>query len=209
MFANNSFSLERLSSICSLLDMDFVDLLRVFDEQQEKITHLTESQEQELVSDAKFLLVAVCVQNTWTFEDIVSYYNISDVECISYLARLDRLGIIQLLPNNRIRRMVAQDFQWLPNGPIELFFEREIKTKFLESTFSGTGEQHGYLTGSLSEKSISIINKKLDMLISEFSALQNDDAKLAITSRRNIGFMYAIRPWQSSTFQQFKRIQSE
>jgi len=207
LFSQNSFSLDRLSAICEMIEMDFVDLLRVFDDEQEKITHLSSAQEQELVSDIKFLVVALCVQNTWTFTEIVTYYDISETECIRYLIRLDRLGIIQLLPNNKIRRMVAQDFQWLSGGPIETFFENDIQTEFLHSTFTDNGEQRVYLSGSLSNKSIDIFNKKLEVLLSEFADMQNDDAKLPVSSRQGVGLLLAFRPWESTAFQHLKRPQ--
>ncbi len=206
MFSHNSFSLTRLNKICEMLEIDFVDLVRIFDDQQEKITRLTEVQEQELISDTKFLLVAICSQNTWTFQEIIDIYEISETECISYLIRLDRLGLIQLLPNNKIKRMVAQDFQWLAGGPIETFFENTIQSEFLHSTFTSPGEQRVYLAGTLSTKSIDILNKRLELLVNEFSELQNDDAKLPVKARQATGLMLAIRPWQSSAFQKLKRL---
>lgn len=205
MFSQNSFSLDRLNAICEMLEMDLVDLVRVFDDEQEKITSLTEKQEQDLVSDIKFLMVAICVQNTWTFQEIVEYYDITETQCLSYLIRLDRLSIIQLLPNNKIRRMVAQDFQWLAGGPIERFFEASIQNEFLQSKFVAAGEQRVYLSGTLSMKSIDILNKKFEMLVNEFAALQNDDAKLPVKARLGTGLMLAIRPWESTAFQQLKR----
>ena len=206
MFSQSSFSLDRLNTICEMIEIDFVDLLRVFDDEQEKITHLSSAQEQELVSDIKFLIVALSVQNRWTFEEIITHYDISESECIRYLIKLDRLGIIQLLPNNKIRRMVAQDFQWLSGGPIESFFEQDIQTEFLHAKFIGTGEQRVYLSASLSNKSIDIFNKKLDILINEFSDMQNDDSKLPISSRQGVGLFLAFRPWESTVFQKMKRI---
>lgn len=205
MFSKNSFTLERLDSICEIVEIDFVDLLRIFDDEQEKITGLTKKQEEELVSDIKFLLIAVCVQNTLTFQEIVSYYDISEPECIGYLARLDRLGLIQLLPNNKIRRMVANDFRWIPGGPIEKFFEKTILNDFLHSQFNESGEQRLYLSGTISQKSIGILNKRLEMIANEFSDMQNDDAKLPIKERHHMGLMLAIRPWESKVFQNLKR----
>lgn len=207
MFSNNSFSLERLNIVCEMLEMDLVDLVRIFDDEQEKITRLSITQEEELVSDTKFLLVAICAQNTWTFQEIVDYYQLSEPECISYLIRLDRLGLIQLLPNNKIKRMVAQDFQWLSGGPIETFFENTIQNEFLHSPFTDSDEQRVYLSGTLSTKSISILNKKIEMLVNEFSELQNDDAKLPVSSRSGVGLLFAIRQWESTAFQNLKRVQ--
>ena len=205
LFSNHNFSLDRIEQICSMMNMDFVDLLRLYDDSQQKLSSLSEQQELELVSDIKLLLVAVCVQQSWTFEEIVAHYQISDSECIGYLIKLDRLGLIELLPNNRIRKMVAQQFKWLPNGSIERFFETAIQTEFLQTAFCGTGEQRFYMTGALSDRSIELLNKKLSMLANEFQSLQRDDEKLPVQSRRSCGLMLAFRPWESSVFNALRR----
>jgi hypothetical protein len=62
-----------------------------------------------------------------------------------------------------------------------------------------------YLSGSLSNKSIDIFNKKFEMLITEFSDMQNDDAKLPVSSRQGVGLLLALRPSESTAFQQIKR----
>ena len=52
---------------------------------------------------------------------------LSEAEVVKALARLDSLGIIDLLPNNRIRVKVARNFTWLPDGPIQQFFRAQLK----------------------------------------------------------------------------------
>jgi DNA-binding Xre family transcriptional regulator len=91
MFAKQHFTLERLESICSMVNLDFTDLLRLVDEDQHRISNLSHKQEEELVSDLKFLLIAICVQSNWTYEEIIGYYKISEPECIKYLAKLDKI----------------------------------------------------------------------------------------------------------------------
>ncbi len=204
MFAKQHFTLERLETICKLVDLNFTDLVRLLDEEQNKLSNLTEEQEQELVSDLKFLLIAICVQSNWTFEEIISYYKISELECIKYLARLDKLGLIQLLPNNRIRNMVAKDFRWMPRGPIERFFEKSAQTKFLDSHFTHAGEIRLFMNGMLSRGSIDILKSKAEMLAREFSSFQYDDARLPADSRINIGLIIAMRPWELPAFSKLK-----
>ena len=205
LFSTHNFSLDRIEQICSMMEMDFVDLLRLYDDAQPKLISLSEQQELELVSDIKLLLVAVCVQQSWSYDEIVSRYQISDSECIAYLIKLDRLGLIELLPNNRIRKMVSQQFKWLPNGPIEQFFQTAIQTEFLQSAFQQSGEQRFYLTGSLSSRSIELLNKKLSMLANEFQSLQRDDEKLPVNAKYSCGLMLAFRPWESSVFNALRR----
>jgi len=205
MFAKQHFTLERLESICAIVHLDFTDLVRLADEEQQKISNLTQEQEEELVSDLKFLLIAICVQSNWTYEEIIDYYKISDVECIGYLTRLDRLGLIQLLPNNRIRQMVSQDFRWLSRGPIEGFFEKTAQKKFLESHFTHPGEIRLFMNGMLSRGSIDMLGSKIEMLAREFTSFQNDDARLPANLRINAGLMIAIRPWELPIFSKLKK----
>lgn len=102
-FSQQNFNLERLEAICSMLGIDFTDLVRMADDNRSKISALKLEQEKELVADLKFLLVAICGQNAWQMNEITEYYDISETECIRYLIRLDRHSLIHLLSNNPIR----------------------------------------------------------------------------------------------------------
>lgn len=204
-FSKKNFTLDRLESICNLAKIDFSDLVRMADDEQEKISSLTLEQEEELVLDVKFLVVATCVQNAWKLEEVVQEYNVTETECIRYLIRLERHGLIRLLPNNRIRRMLAQDFRWLPEGPIESFFETTAQSEFMDSHFSDPGATRIYMKGMLSRHSLDILKKKLEILTREFSSLQQDDSRLPVSSRFNSGLMLAIRPWELSVFSDLKR----
>ena len=72
---------------------------------------------------------------------------------ITFTATLDRLHIIELLPGNRIKLRIDENFSWLPNGPIERFFEREVQTQFLKSGFNSAGSLRVFVPGLLSERS--------------------------------------------------------
>lgn len=205
MFSHNHFTLDRIDAICSMLDLDILDLIRIVDEDQEKIQNLNKEQEEELVSDTRFLLVALCVHNGLSFNEICETYNYSETECLSYLIRLDKLGLIQLLPNNKIRSLIAHDFEWLAGGPIERFFVSKAQNEFLNSEFNIPEEKRIYLTGMLSKKSIGIISHRVELLAREFSYLQNDDSNIPLESKHHVGFLLAIRPWELSVFSKFKR----
>lgn len=205
MFASKRFTLDRIEEICQVMDMSLSDLFQLFEESRQRITRLTEDQEKELVSDVKLLLVAVSVRNRFCFEEIVQHYTISKTECIHYLAKLDKLKIIDLLPNNRFKLRIAEDFQWLANGPIERFFETQIQSQFLQSTFHCDGDVRLFLSGMLSEASQQIVNKRLNDLAKEFAELHRQDTGLAIEKRRNIGLLLAGREWEFEAFTPLRR----
>lgn len=205
MFSAKRFTLDRLEDICRLMEMELTDLFRLHEESVQRITQLTADQEQELVSDEKLLLVAVSVRNRLGFDDIIRHYRLSDSECIRCLARLDKLKIIDLLPGNRIKLRVSEDFRWLPDGPIERFFDKQIKNQFLQSRFAGEHEQRLFLFGLLGDASIHALNKKIHALAKEFTELHRQDAQLPLEKRNNIGFMLAVRPWEVGVFQPLRR----
>lgn len=205
MFAARRFTLERLEDICGLMQLELSDLFELYEESRQRITQLTQAQEQELVQDVKLLLVAVSVRNRLSYDDIVTNYQISETECIHYLAKLDKIKIIDLLPNNRIKLRIDDDFRWLPNGPIERFFEKQIKNQFLKSSFKKDMEHRLFLFGLLSESSAQALLKKIQILSKEFTDMHRQDAKLPLEKRHNIGFMLAMRPWELEVFEPLRQ----
>ncbi len=205
MFASKRFTLDRLEAICQLLQMELSDLFQLYEESRQRITQLTLEQEQGLVQDQKLLLVAVSVRNRLSFADIISHYRISETDCIRCLAKLDRLKLIDLLPENRIKLRIDEDFRWLPNGPIERFFEKQIQGQFLRSSFSSESEQRLFLFGLLGDASTQTLINKMHALAREFTELHRQDARLPLQKRHNIGFMLALRPWELEVFQPWRR----
>ena len=205
MFAARRFTLERLEQVCQLMQMELCDLFQLYDESRTRITQLTLEQEQELVGNEKLLLVAVSVRNRLNFNDILENFHISETECIRYLAKLDKLKIIDLLPNNRIKLRIDENFRWLANGPIESFFEKQIQGQFLKSRFKGELEQRLFLFGLLSDASVTTLINKMKMLAKEFSELHRQDSSLPLNKRHNIGFVLAMRPWELEVFQPLQR----
>lgn len=205
LFAEYSVSLQRLDQLCEWLGIEISDLVSLMDHAQAKIDQLTEAQELELVSDLKLLLVAHCVLNRWTFQETIETYNISEHECIQLLARLDRMGVLQLLPYNHTKLMLSRNFHWLKNGPIQRFFERHVQAEFFQSRFDGAGEQRIFLSGMLSKRSNDLISQRIEKLKQEFNQLHRADEGLPLAHRFGTSLVLAMRPWEVGVFAQLRR----
>lgn len=205
MFASGHFTLGRLEQICELAHMNLSDLVRQLDESQYRITRLSEEQENELVSDLQLLLIAVCVRSHWSLADIVRVYKLTEHEAIRHLARLDRLGLIELLAGNRIRLLVAQDFQWIPGGPIERFYEKRIQNEFFASAFAANNEFRVFTSGMLSKESQALLCRRLHTLARETAAMMEEDSSLPLAQRHSTGMVLAVRPWELSVFTDLQR----
>jgi len=205
LFAEQNFTLQRLERICDMLELELFELVNHMAQDQQRISQLSEAQEREIAEDLLLLLIAVCVVNGYSFQDILHRYSISELECIQKLAQLDRLKIIELLPGNRIKLRISANFNWLPNGPIQQFFHDKVQQDFFNSRFDKEHEKLLVLNGLLSKQSNREFQKKLQRLAAEFEQLNREDAVLPIEKRFGTTVVLAMREWQYSLFESFRQ----
>jgi DNA-binding Xre family transcriptional regulator len=198
-------SLERLLSICAMMDLELVDLLQVIKKQTTQLVQLTETQEQLMVTDVKYLLVTVCVCNHWTFDEILNTYEIESAELIRMLLQLERIELIELLPNNHIRLKISPHFHWVDNGPIQRFFERHIQHDFWKSQFTGPGEIRLLVNGMLSKESNELMQQNIMKLKQQFTVLSEQDQHLDMDLRHGTTMVVGMRPWELDLFASLRR----
>jgi len=208
LFSEEQFSLKRLDQICNFLGIEISDLLSSMKDDQQ-IQCLTEEQENQLVADIPLLLVANSVLNHWSFNNILSIYNFSETELIQLMAKLDRLRLIQLLPLNRVKVLVDRNFSWRKKGPIQTFFEEQVKQEFFDSRFDGPGEKRVFLVGMLSRASNETFQRKLDKLSEYFHDLHTQDEKLPSLDRFGTSAVMAMRLWEPSVFESKRKKKDE
>lgn len=209
LFSERNLSLKRLDRICALLEIEISDLVRNMNERAQSLSRLSESQEQEIARDIKLLLVTICVLNRWTMPEILHGFNIDQHECIHCLARLDQLGLIDLLPGNRVKLHVSSNFAWRPNGPIQKFFQARIKEDFFRSRFDKDEEELLVINGMLSRSSQAVFQRKLKRLMREFNDLNDADAHLPLDQRFGLTVVLAMRPWGYGVFDGLRKRQKQ
>ncbi|TLS76957.1 XRE family transcriptional regulator [Mariprofundus erugo] len=200
MFSTGHFTLRRIDMICDMIGMDFIDLVRLFDQQRHRISSLTIEQEKELVADKRLFLVAVCARNHWCFDEILAAFTFTRAELFHYLARLEELKLLELHPNNRIKLRVAEDFRWLPRGPIEVYFMRHLLGEFLDAEFDQDKEMRLYLHGQLTTAGRETLLRRLHGLAHEFAELRKEGETVSIRERHNVGLFLALRDWEPLIF---------
>lgn len=94
IFSTRDCTLARLEALCAVVQIDLAEIARGAPRVTRLITQLTKEQEQELVDDLRLLIVAVCAMGNVPLADIVRVYDISRVQCIGLLAKLDRIGFL-------------------------------------------------------------------------------------------------------------------
>ena len=205
LLAGGRLTVERLAQFCDLLGLTMAELLQEAEFSAPRLHKLTREQEAQLVSDEKLLLVAVCALNHWSLEDMVTAYRLSKTECIKNLLVLDRMGLMHLKPGDRIRLLVARDFDWLPDGPIRQFFLQQGLPDFMDSGFDGSDETMHFAHGMLTKSAYAQLRVELDRMRSKLAALHNESAAAPLTEKRGTALLLAMRVWEPDAFSALKR----
>jgi DNA-binding Xre family transcriptional regulator len=196
LFSERSFSMQRLEQVCRMVDMSFSDLARLSDlKYQERQTTLSASQETELADDATLLSYFYLLLNGWKIGRIAQRFALAKPRQIQLLARLDRLGLIELQPGNRVRLLTARRIQWRRDGPVRRLYEREVKQAFLHDRFTDSTAHFGFESAELAPESARLILRRLTRVSREFDELAEMDVNLESTGKRGYGLMVALRPW--------------
>jgi len=205
MFSSQDFTLKRLDQLCELAQVDFPELARSLEQKEHLLARLTAQQEQDIVGDRTLMLVALRVMNGWTAEQIVSTYTLSDTDCTRLLVKLDRIGIIRLLPGNRIRLLLSRAFSWLPDGPMQTYFRAQAQDEYLRERFDRSDEMMLFLSGHLSRKSTATLIARLKRVAHELGDLHRDDARLGFAEKKGVSMLLALRPWEFTAFSELRR----
>lgn len=206
MFSRRHFTLARLEEVCTLADADLGYLMSRMHEGSMIIEELSLEAEKELSSNIKLLMMAQLLINRWELDDIIKTYEFEDIEVTRLLVKLDRLGIIELLPGNRIRNLVSRDFKWITNGPVHKYFEEHVANEFFNCKFNPkAGELLIFMAGMLSRQGNAQMQSSMRRLAKEFDELCKEDGKLPLSDTHGTGFVLAMRPWELSVFSQYRR----
>jgi transcriptional regulator with XRE-family HTH domain len=206
LFASKRLSLAHVEQLAELLGMSAVELIEESEAAAPRVRALTQKQEATLVANEKLLLVTVCVINNWSIDDIVASYALSEAECIKHALVLDKMGIIHLYPGNRIRLLLARDFDWLESGPIRQFLREKALPDFLASGFGDESSDvlnfgHGMLTASARQQ----LRAELERMKVRLAALHEASSKAPLADKRGIALLLATRSWEPEGFARLRK----
>lgn len=204
MFSQRNMTLDRVDEILAATGIELAELTDHFDREQKRITQLSAKQEEQIVSDPKLFLIAVCALNLMGYDEVLATYDLKEAELVGLLTRLDKLGFIELLPNNRFKLRVARTFSWVPNGPIMRAFKNNA-ADFFDSEFARPGEALFLLNARLSAASRLALAERLKRVAREFSEQHYDDSHLTAKEREPVSLLIATRTWHLKAMAPFLR----
>ncbi|SEO48174.1 helix-turn-helix domain-containing protein [Aquisalimonas asiatica] len=207
LFSEESFSLQRLETVSNLAGLSLTELSQMVEDGAGEIRQLSAAQEQALADEPRLLLVFYLLLNRYTLADIITDYDLEELDCIRLMTRLDRMGLIELQPGNRARLLTSRFLTWRENGPIRAFFDQHVRGEFFDSAFDTPPESLQFVSGMLSQASLRVMERKLNTLAKEFNELARLDSGLPLDERHGCSVMLAQRVWAFSMFSRYARKQ--
>lgn len=198
LFSARRFTLERLDHFCRVLEIDFFELARLARGRDAEVREMTDKQEEALARDATLLGVFYLLLSDWNAADILARYELSRPELTRHLVRLDRLGLIELLPQDRVRLKVPKLLRLHPGGPIHRAHGMRVVNDFIAAEFDHAGGYFRFEYRELSKASYELMQRRLARVIAEFLELAELDATLSSGQRETTGLLVATRPWELS-----------
>jgi transcriptional regulator with XRE-family HTH domain len=205
MFSRGAISVKRLDEICQVLDIGLTELSAEAHREREPLTELSVAQEQALVDDPALLLALYLVLNRWHQEEAIERYRWSEAEWTLLLVRLDRLGVIELLPGNRTRSRTQRNFRWRREGPMQRFFQQRLLPEYFQRTFDGERDRLLLLSGMVSKHNAVVVERRLQELAEEFDLMMAQDEAAPAAERVGLSLVLAMRPWSLSLFSDLRR----
>lgn len=201
LFAEQSFTLQRIEALTKLAGAELTDLLRLSDDQQERIEELSAEAEEQLAKDPLLLLCAICVINRYRFNEVLERYRFDVHDLQRLFVRLDRLNIIELLEDNRYRMRLSRGFHWRPGGAIESYFVNSIFSGFFDKKLIRDKSHFRFAWGTVAPETAQKFIERLRVLYDEFNEAADRDSRLPIHQRGGSGLILAFRTdWEPVEF---------
>lgn len=204
IFSHRDCTLERFAALCDLAEVDIAELARAAPKPKHLLSQLTRAQEEELIADERLFLVSVCAMNQMSFGDMVSTYRLSAADCLRLLLRAEKLGILTMHPNNRIKLNLSRYFAWIPNGPIMRYVAAQA-VDYFDYPFDAPGEIMRIVNVRISKAAGAAMVSRLEQIAREYSEQHAADGHLPLAERPLLSVCLAARPWEPALFRQWLR----
>lgn len=196
-FSLKTFSLQRFEQLCSLAGTSLEDLSSgISSHKEQKVHEYTMEQEKFFSENPLCLAVFDQLLNRETVRKTERKLKLSKRQTSTSLRALERIGLIEWLPKDRVRVLVS-DVKWRENGPLRRKFSKLAKEEFLHHQFSGKNETFTFSIIKLTPKSLNELNLRLKELFTEFSQKGEVQSKMGF-EQKSVGVLSAVREWNFS-----------
>jgi len=196
-FSRKAFSLERFLQILDCCKIQLSDLNNLAKERSKSPHQYTEAQETYFTKNLDCLFYFDLLIRYGSPTKANKAARISKNQAQKFLLDLDKIDLIQLGLNLKVKFHRGRDVIWRKNGPLRKTLLQKAKNEFLKSNFEGSDQLFNFSLLDLSEESA----KRVSLIVNESLKQINLEAELnqyLDIHKKRFGLLIAKREWNFS-----------
>lgn len=177
VFAERDCKMSRLNEICTALDLTLDDLVAEANRIQVTPTHLGDRLEAQLAQDRPAFHLFLLLLDGLSVKAVQDHYGLDEGAVFALGRKLEKLGLVEVMPHNRIRLTIQAPVQFRRDGPLH---QRLLKLNmdFLRAAYLAQDtDTSAFLTQTrrMTQKTAQHILKRLRDVQVELSDLARKD----------------------------------
>ncbi len=186
--------LTTLEQICRVAGIRVIDLVEaaLLDDEPGRAA-VTLEQEAVLVGNRYRAFLFYLLQCGWTLPRIRAEFALGEAELTEHLLILDKAALIRLMPNNRVRVLVARRPEWEDGGPARRSFDQWVSDHFSGERLADIDDYEAE-TVKIGRRSIAMLRRMMRELADAAGDASRRDRHLPPEQLEWYGLFAAIRP---------------
>lgn len=191
-YAGKGLKISNLEMLCNKLSINISEVMNLASESTLKTFYYTKDQEEALAHEPKLLALFDLLIGGFTISKIKKKYKIEDRAITVLLLKLDKIKLIELGSDNKIRLLVEGEPTWNPAGPLTKKFRLQMINEFLGHHEKGQSKFfiHDYLPSDIEQ--IKQKTQELEKLMLH----SNNRARLNHTEATSYGAYILIKEYE-------------
>ncbi|MDB5396438.1 MAG: family transcriptional regulator [Rhodospirillales bacterium] len=200
-FSRDGVDTRVVEQLCDLAGISFFGLCELAGKRiEQRISNMTVKQERMLSEDALLDYLFSQILKGWSTEELRREARIPEAVLVGALIRLEKIGLIELLPGNEIRLLTNKDIKWRPNGPYSRFVNKFLAWSLDNADVSETDAVWVVDALKFSAASRAQLEQKFRKLLQEARELSDIDRRSNAGASEWYTFVLAARPFELGPF---------
>ena len=195
--AGHGLTIELLESLCALVDVSLGELFELATiDDDKRLKRLTLDQENALHADVRLGFIFTRLREGWSAQEIQRECRIGEARLVGYLVKLEKLGLIDLLPGNRVRLHTSRDIDWRKHGPMWHSVDKYLADIFTMTDSDDTELSRRVAVVKLTPASIAQLDEMFHHLQTEIRRLAHNDRTAAVDDKLWYAVLMGARPFE-------------
>lgn len=177
LFKEKDCKMSRLIEICDIIGISLSDLLSLQERMSQSAQYLPRETERELAKQPKLFIFLLLLVSWVDLKRIAQECQLTENEIYLLLRQLEKLGIIELQPNNKIKYIESLPIRWRLNGPLSEHI-KQANMKYISHCIDKEAQPNYEFSAAsrlMTESSAAKIQESLRQVKRDFEYLATQD----------------------------------